>query len=120
MTRRRLLWAATETGQKSLRKHYRSTWTRFTSSRVDEGEGSCALLIKKIDADFLITDGLRALPELQTVADAKVAIAPIVPRALVQKNILTDEEAREKLDKLAETREWLGAPIYRKAQDLFD
>ena len=52
----------------------------FTSSRVDEGEGSCALLIKKIDAEFLITDDLRALPELQTVADAKVAIAPIRPQ----------------------------------------
>ncbi|WP_435185104.1 hypothetical protein [Halobellus sp. EA9] len=92
----------------------------FTSSRVDEGEGSCALLTKEKDANFLITDDLRALPELQTVADAKVAISPIVLKALVQRDVLTGEEAREKLDELAENRDWLGAPIYRRAQDLFD
>ena len=92
----------------------------FTSSRVDEGEGSCVLLTKEIDADFLITDDLRALPELQTVADAKVAISPIVLKALVQRNVLMGKEAKEKLDELAENRDWLGAPIYRRAQDLFD
>ncbi|MFC6989628.1 hypothetical protein ACFQJD_14640 [Haloplanus sp. GCM10025708] len=92
----------------------------FTSSRVDEGEGSCALLTKEKEAEFLITDDLRALPELQTVADAKVAISPIVLKALVQRDVLTVERAREKLDVLAENRDWLGAPIYRRAQDLFD
>ncbi|WP_311172988.1 hypothetical protein [Halobellus ordinarius] len=92
----------------------------FTSSRVDEGEGSCALLTKDIDADFLLTDDLRALPELQTVADAKVAISPIVLKALVQRDVLAGEEARGKLDALAEIRDWLGAPIYRRAQKLFE
>jgi predicted nucleic acid-binding protein len=92
----------------------------FTSSRVDEGEGSCVLLTKDIDADFLLTDDLRALPELQTVADAKVAISPIVLKALVQRDVLAGEEARGKLDSLAENRDWLGAPIYRRAQKLFE
>ena len=92
----------------------------FTSSRVDEGEGSCALLTKEIDADFLLTDDLRALPELQTLADAKVAISPIVLKALIQRDILSGEEAREKLDALAENRDGLGAPIYRRARELFE
>jgi len=92
----------------------------FTSSRVDKGEGSCILLIEKIDVEFLITDDLRALPELQTVADAQVAISPIVLKALVQRNVLTREEALEKLDQLAEQRSWLGAPIYRRAKNLFE
>lgn len=91
----------------------------FTSARIDEGEGSCALLSKVIDADFLITDDLRALPELQTVANAKVAISPIVLKALVQRDVLAREEALNKLDNLAENRDWLGAPIYRRAQNLF-
>lgn len=93
---------------------------KFTSSRVDHGEGSCALLTKEIDAEFLITDDLRALPELQTVSDAKVAISPIVLKALVQRDVLEHEEALEKLDELAEERNWLGAPIYRRAKDLFE
>lgn len=92
----------------------------FRSSRVDDGEGSCALLTKEIDAEFLLTDDLRALPELETIAEAKVAISPIVLKALIRRGILTDEAATEKLDELAETRDWLGAPIYRRARALFE
>lgn len=92
----------------------------FTSSRVDQGEGGCALLTKETDAEFLITDDLRALPELQTVADSQVAISPIVLKALVKRDVLTQGEALEKLDELAEQRDWLGAPIYRRAQSLFE
>jgi len=92
----------------------------FESSRVDQGEGSCALLTKEIDAEFLITDDLRALPELQTVAASKVAISPIVLKALVQRNVLSREEAVNRLENLAENRDWLGAPIYRRAQNLFE
>jgi len=91
----------------------------FQSSRVDPGEGSCALLTKDLNADFLITDDLRALPEVQTVADAKVAISPIILKALVKRDVLKEQEAREKLEMLVERRDWLGAPIYRRAQNLF-
>jgi len=90
----------------------------FQSSRVDPGEGSCAVLTKDFNADFLITDDLRALPEVQTVADAKVAISPIILKALVKRDVLKEQEAREKLEMLAERRDWLGAPIYRRAQNL--
>lgn len=89
------------------------------SSRIDQGEASCTLLTQEKDADFLITDDLRALPELQNLTDAKVAISPIVLKALVQRNVLEQEQALQKLDELAEQRDWLGAPIYRRAQNLF-
>ncbi|MFB6235859.1 MAG: hypothetical protein ABEH81_16180 [Halopenitus sp.] len=92
----------------------------FESSRVDAGEGSCAVLTRTVEVAFLITDDLRALPELQTVADANVAISPILLKALVQRGELRREEALEKLDQAAETRDWIGAPIYRRARRLFD
>lgn len=92
----------------------------FESSRIDQGEGTCVLLTKEIDIEFLITDDLRALPELKTVADAQVAISPIVLKALVKRNVLGEEEALTKLDELAEQRDWLGAPIYRRAKGLFE
>lgn len=92
----------------------------FESSRVDEGEGSCAVLTRNVDAAFLITDDLRSLPELQAVAAANVAISPILLKALVQRGKLSREEALEKLDRAAETRDWIGAPIYRRARRLFD
>lgn len=92
----------------------------FSSSRIDHGEGSCALLTTERETRFLITDDLRALPELRTVADANVAISPIVLKALLKRNVLEQDEAREKLDQLADQRDWLGAPIYRRAQDLLE
>lgn len=96
--------------------HQRADET-FQSSRIDQGEASCTLLTQEIDAKFLITDDLRALPELQNLTDAKVAISPIVLKALVKRDVLEQEQALAKLD---EQRDWLGAPIYRRAQGLFE
>ena len=93
--------------------------TEFQSSRIDGGEGSCADLARDLDADFLITDDLRALPELQTLSGTQVAISPIVLRALVKRDVLGEEEAVAKLETAAENRDWLESPIYTKARDLF-
>jgi predicted nucleic acid-binding protein len=90
------------------------------TSRIDQGEGSCVVLADQRSADFLVTDDLRALPELQQLTDAQVAISPIVLKALVNRGVLEREEAVQRLEQLAETRDWLGAPIYRRAKQLFD
>ena len=92
----------------------------FQSSRIDDGEGSCIQLTRNTNADFLITDDLRALPELQTLTETRIAISPIVLKALVQRNVLEREEALTRLEEAAEQRDWLNAPIYRKARELFD
>lgn len=93
--------------------------TDFESSRIDRGEASCAILTRQTEAGFLITDDLRALPELQELVDAKVAISPIVLKALVKRDVLETEDAERILDTVAEKRDWLGAPIYRRARQLF-
>ncbi len=90
------------------------------TSRIDRGEGSCVVLANGESADFLLTDDLRALPELQELVDARVAISPIVLRALVNRGVLERDEARRRLEVLADARDWLGAPIYRRAKRLFD
>ncbi|QSG07479.1 hypothetical protein [Halapricum desulfuricans] len=102
------------------RIHTAQAQGEFTSSRIDQGEGSCVRLANERDATFLITDDLRALPELQTLADAQVAISPIVLKALVNRDVLEKQQALHKLEELAQQRDWLGAPIYRRAQTLFD
>lgn len=94
--------------------------TDLQSSRIDAGEATCLALARDLGAEFLLTDDLRALPELQAVADARVAISPILLRALVKREVLSDADARERLERLARTRDWLGAPIYRRALELFD
>jgi predicted nucleic acid-binding protein len=93
---------------------------QFQSSRIDEGEASCVTLTRELDADFLVTDDLQALPELQPLVNTRVAISPIVLKALVQRNVLKQEDALNRLEELAETRDWLGAPIYRRARELFE
>lgn len=91
----------------------------FQSSRIDKGEGTTASLANETQADFLITDDLRALPELQTVTHSNVVISPILLKALVKRDIFGQEEALEKLEEAAENRDWLESPIYRKAKNFF-
>ncbi|WP_231189172.1 hypothetical protein [Haladaptatus sp. DYF46] len=94
--------------------------SEFSSSRIDAGEASCVAAVDTTDAAFLITDDFRALPELTTLVSADVALSPILLRALVKRDVLTDSEARSALDTIARDRDWLGAPIYRYAQRLFE
>jgi len=88
--------------------------------RIDDGEATCIRLARERDAAFFVTDDLRALPELQQLTDARVAISPILLRALVERDTIGAAKARERLDDLAESRDWLGAPIYHRARELFD
>ena len=90
------------------------------SSRIDRGEASCLTLERTVGAGFLLTDDLRALSELQVLSEAAVAISPILLRALVTRGVLTQAEAVDRLETLAVSSDWLGAPIYRKARELFE
>ncbi len=90
------------------------------SARIDDGEGSCAILANNLDVPYLLTDDLRALAELETATTAQVAISPLVLRALVKRGVLDEDEARQRLERLAEKRDWLGVPIYRRARQLFE
>ena len=90
------------------------------TGRIDAGEGSAVVLARERDADFLITDDLRALPELQAVTETRIAISPIVLRALVDRGVLAVQDARSDVEQLATERDWLGAPIYRRAKELFE
>lgn len=96
------------------------TTAMLESSRIDHGEGTCLQLVQEEGADFLITDDLRALPELNATTDATVALSPIVLRALVKRDAIENDDAMNYLDQIAENRDWLGAPIYRYARDLFE
>jgi predicted nucleic acid-binding protein len=112
--------AAREVLERSDRFTFHEVDDPIETSRIDLGEGSCVRLADRLDAEFLLTDDLRALPELQRATAARVAISPIVLRALVDRNVLEREDARRRIDRLAESRSWLGAPIYRRAKRLFE
>jgi predicted nucleic acid-binding protein len=90
---------------------------RFQTSRIDCGEASCLALTREIDADFLLTDDLHAMAEIKKISTAEVAISPLMLQAMVENNTITKKEAVDKLEKLAETRDWMGTPIYRRAKN---
>lgn len=92
----------------------------FETSRIDAGEASCVAVTRTHDADFLVTDDYRALPELQELVDAEVVLSPIVLRALVKREVWSDGQAKTAFESIAEGRDWLGAPIYRYAHQLFE
>lgn len=97
-----------------------ATGTTFETSRVDAGEASCVAAARQRDAAFLVTDDYRALPELQGLVDAEVAVSPIVLRALVKRDVISAEKAETAFERIAAGRDWLDAPIYRYARRLFD
>ncbi|WP_096395283.1 hypothetical protein [Halorubrum trapanicum] len=90
------------------------------TSRIDEGEASCVAIARETGAEFLITDDYRALPELRAAVDARVALSPIVLRALVKRDALSEDEARAAFETIAEQRDWLEAPIHRYTRELFE
>jgi len=93
---------------------------RVVTSRIDEGEASCVVAARETDAKFLITDDYRALPELRTAVDPRVALSPILLRALVKRDALSESEARTAFETISEERDWLEAPIHRYARELFE
>ena len=90
------------------------------SSRVDAGEGSCAMLARDLEAAVLITDDLRAMPELKTLTTGEVTISAMLLAALVRRGVLERDDARARLDRIADGRDWLEAPISRRMRRLFD
>ena len=90
------------------------------TSRIDEGEASCVAAVRETGAAFLITDDYRALPELQAAVDSRVALSPILLRALVKRDALGEAEARTAFETISEGRDWLEAPIHRYARELFE
>ena len=92
----------------------------FETSRVGAGEASCVAAARDGNAAFLVTDDYRALPELQGLVDAEVAVSPIVLRALVKRDALSAADAETAFETIAAGRDWLDAPIYRYARRLFE
>lgn len=92
----------------------------FETSRIDAGEASCVAAARQHQSDFLVTDDFRALPELQELLDVEVLLSPIILRALVKRGRFSEERAKASFEHIAEGRDWLGAPIYRYAQQLFE
>jgi len=85
--------------------------------RVDVGEMDCLNLCKQEQIPILVTDDWRALPKLiEKSASIKVVVSAFVIRSLLNKRMLTKDEAKAVLDKIARDRDWLESKIYEESK----
>lgn len=96
---------------------HQTKFERFQTATIDAGEASCLALTREIDVDFLLTDDLHAMAEIKKLSSSEVAISPIMLEAMVKNQEITKKDALDKLDKLAETRDWIETPIYKRAKE---
>lgn len=96
------------------------TGQSFLTSRIDHGEASCVEAVRQADADFLVTDDFRALPEMRELVDAEVALCPIVLQALVKRDVISETDATKTLEEIARGRDWLETPLYRYGRQILE
>nr|CBH37994.1 conserved hypothetical protein [uncultured archaeon]CBH38515.1 conserved hypothetical protein [uncultured archaeon]CBH39905.1 conserved hypothetical protein [uncultured archaeon] len=88
-----------------------------TESRVDVGEMDCLNLCKQEQIPILVTDDWKALPKLiEQSASINVVVSAFVIRSLLNKRMLTGDNAKAVLDKIARDRDWLESKIYEESK----
>ena len=88
-----------------------------TESRVDVGEMDCLNLCKQDQIHILVTDDWKALPKLiEKSASINVVVSAFVIRSLLNKHMLTIDDAKAVLDKITHDRDWLESKIYEESK----
>ena len=88
-----------------------------TGSRVDVGEMDCLNLCKQEQISILVTDDWRALPKLiEKSASINVVVSAFVIRSLLNKHMLTGDDAKAVLDRIAHDRDWIESKIYEESK----
>ncbi len=86
------------------------------TSKIDAGEASCVVLAQAPDVAALISDDVDAMHQMQAYANKygfDLGLGAVVVHALWKRGRLSQAEALERLDRIAERRDWMGRPIYR-------
>ena len=88
-----------------------------TESRVDAGEMGCLDLCRQEQILILVTDDWRALPKLIEIsASTNVVVSAFVIRALLNRRMLTRDDAETILDRISRNRDWLESKIYEESK----
>lgn len=85
-----------------------------TSSRVDKGEATCFILCQEKEIKNLIMDDVEAASRLEGRAiregiRQKISVAVIME--LVERELITREEAKKSIEKLKNMRDWRGGVL---------
>ncbi len=78
---------------------------------------SCLNLCRQEQIPILVTDDWRALPKLIEIsASTNVVVSAFVIRALLNRRVLTIDDAETILDRIARNRDWLESKIYEESK----
>lgn len=90
------------------------SFSKYISRNVDAGEASCLALCISEKIQFLITDDVDSAYSLGIIAmqkGIKIRICIAVLVELIEKEIITRSNAKEKIEKLVEQRGWEGGVL---------
>jgi len=91
------------------------------NARIDEGEAEALILALENSIPIVITDDFRSLPYLKEVSiGVEIHLSIYLLTRLVIENIVSKEEAKVSLNKIASLRTWESAAIYRLAMKYID
>ncbi len=78
---------------------------------IDTGEAEILSLVTSCNCDYIITDDVRALPYMRSVAEVKVLTSAFVIRFLYDTGSLSREDALNSVKEIAISRDWYGGVL---------
>ncbi len=89
-------------------------------NNIDIGEAEILSVAGACRCDYVITDDVRALPYMKSVAEVKVLTSAFVIRLLYDVGILSREDALNSIEEIASSRDWYGGVLEVIACEYFD
>ena len=86
---------------------------------VDLGEAEILTLSESGEYDYMITDDVKALPYIKSVANIKVFTSIFIIRLLYDINILSKEEALNSIKEISASRDWYGGMLETISNQFF-
>jgi predicted nucleic acid-binding protein len=78
---------------------------------IDLGEAVILTLAESGEYDYIITDDVKALPYMKSVAGVKVLTSAFVTRLLYDMGLLSRQEALDSIKEISESRGWYGGVL---------
>jgi len=89
-------------------------------NNIDIGEAEILSLAGTCKCDYVITDDVRALPYMKSVAEVRVLTSVFVIRLLYDTGVLSRKDALNSIKEIAASRDWYGGVLEVIACEYFD
>jgi len=90
------------------------------AENIDMGEAEILTLAESGEYDYIITDDVKAIPYMKSVARVKVLTSVFVIRLLYDLNILSRKDALDSIKEISASRDWYGGVLETISYKYFD